>query len=220
MPASDIRAVVFDMDGVLIESEGLWDRVREELTAERGGTWSAGAHRDMMGMSSLEWPVYMRDALRLDMTPDAISDEVVTRLEALYRVELPLIAGVEAAVRRLAAQFTLAVASSSNLVLIDLVLELAGLRNLFSVVMSSEEVARGKPAPDVYLEAARRLGVAPSQCAAVEDSSAGLRAATAAGMRVVAIPNRHYPPAPDAVAAADVVLTDINDLTAEVVAGD
>ena len=220
MRRSEVRAVVFDMDGVLIESEGLWDRVREELTDEHGGTWSAGAHRDMMGMSSLEWPVYMRDELRLDMTPEAISNEVVERLETLYHAELPMIAGADAAVRRLAAGFTLAVASSSNLVLIDVVLELAGLRDLFSVVMSSEEVARGKPAPDVYLEAARRLGVAPSECAAVEDSSAGLRAATAAGMRVLAIPNRHYPPAPDAVAAADVMLADISGLTAEVVAGD
>jgi HAD superfamily hydrolase (TIGR01509 family) len=205
---------------VLIESEGLWDRVREELTAEHGGTWSAGAHQDMMGMSSLEWPVYMRDALRLDMAPEAISDEVVARLSARYRVELPLIPGAADAVRRMAERFTLAVASSSNLVLIELVLELAGLRGLFSIVMSSEEVRQGKPAPDVYLEAARRLGVAPSECAAVEDSSAGLRAATAAGMRVVAIPNRHYPPAPDAVAAADVVVTEINSLTAGVVAGD
>ncbi len=219
MRESEIRAAVFDMDGVLIESEGLWDRVREELTAEHGGTWRSGAHQDMMGMSSLEWPVYMRDALRLDMAPEAISDEVVARLSARYRVELPLIPGAADAVRRMAKRFTLAVASSSNLVLIELVLELTGLRGLFSVVMSSEEVPRGKPAPDVYLEAARRLGVAPSECAAVEDSSAGLRAATAAGMRVVAIPNRHYAPASDAVAAANVVLSDINGLTAEVVAG-
>jgi HAD superfamily hydrolase (TIGR01509 family) len=214
-----IQAVIFDMDGVLIESEGIWDLVREELTGEHDGRWSEQAHRDMMGMSSREWPVYMRDALGVDLTPQEISDEVVARLSAKYRIELPLIPGVEEAVRRLAVGFTLGVASSSNLELIELVLDLSGLRELFTLVMSSEEVARGKPAPDVYLEAARRLGLAPDRCAAVEDSTAGLRAARAAGLRLVAIPNRHYAPAPDAVAGADVVLDNITLLSAEVVAG-
>jgi beta-phosphoglucomutase-like phosphatase (HAD superfamily) len=216
---TDIQAVVFDMDGVLIESEGLWDRVREELTAEHGGAWSEHAHRDMMGMSSLEWPVYMRDVLGLDLTPGQISDEVVARLAAGYRAQLPLISGADDAVRRLAEVFTLGVASSSNLELIELVLSLAGLRELFAVVLSSEQVPRGKPAPDVYVEAVEQLGLTPPQCTAIEDSTAGLTAARAAGVRVVAIPNRHYPPAAAALATADVVISDISRLTVEVVAG-
>ena len=112
---------------------------------------------------------------------------------------------------------TLGVASSSNRPLIEVVLERAGIAEHFAAVVSSEEVARGKPAPDVYLEAARRLGVAPARCAAVEDSSNGIRAAHAAGMRVIALPNAHYPPAADALALADAVVGSPAELTSELI---
>jgi HAD superfamily hydrolase (TIGR01509 family) len=138
---------------------------------------------------------------------------------ARYRESLPLIDGAVDAVRRLARAFTLGVASSSNRPLIELVLEHAGIAELFAAVVSSEEVARGKPAPDVFLETARRLGFEPVGCAAVEDSSNGIRAAHAAGMRVIAIPNTHYPPAPDALALADVVVSSAHELSPELVRG-
>ncbi len=201
-----IEAVGFDLDGVIVDSEQVWDDVREQLTRERGGRWHKRAQADMMGMSSTEWSRYMHDEIGLEASPAEINDEVVRRLLARYEADLPLIDGAVEAVRRLAATFPLAVASSSNRPVIEAVLEGAGIADLFAATVSSEEVARGKPAPDVYLEAARRLGTQPSGCAAIEDSSNGLRAAAAAGMRVVAIPNRHYPPAPDALALADVVL--------------
>jgi HAD superfamily hydrolase (TIGR01509 family) len=216
-PPTAVAAVVFDMDGVLIDSEQVWDAVRERLVRERGGRWHDGAQRAMMGMSSPEWSRYLRDELGLDDEPDAIAAEVVRRMQAAYRDGLPLIAGAVEAVRRLATRWPLAVASSSNRPLIDLVLDRAGVASLFTATVSSEEVARGKPAPDVYLEAASRLGVPAGACAAVEDSSNGLRAARAAGMRVLAIPNPTYPPAPDALAVADVVLGRIDELTADVV---
>jgi HAD superfamily hydrolase (TIGR01509 family) len=209
------EAVVFDLDGVIVDSEHVWDEVREELARERGGRWHEGAQRDMMGMSSPEWSRYMHDVIGLAEPPDEISAEVVRRLAARYREELPLIPGAREAVLRLAERWPLAVASSSNRPIIDLVLERSGLDSAFKVTVSSEEVARGKPAPDVYLEAARRLGVAPARCAAVEDSHAGILSAKAAGMRVLAIPNPRYPPDPDALAAADVVLTSLDDLTPE-----
>jgi HAD superfamily hydrolase (TIGR01509 family) len=212
-----IRAVIFDLDGVLIDSEQVWDTAREQLTKELGGRWHAGAQRDMMGMSSLEWSRYMHDDLRIDLPPQEISDEVVRRLERLYRERLPLHAGAREAVERLAARWPLGLASSSNRPIIDLVLELAGIADSFRVTLSSEEVARGKPAPDVYLEAARRLGVEAGDCAAIEDSENGLLAAHAAEMRVVAIPNREFPPSGEAVAAADVVLDSLAELTPEVV---
>jgi len=145
--------------------------------------------------------------------PEEISAEVVRRLERIYREDLPLIDGVAEAVERLAARWPLAVASSSNRPIIDLVLELSGLARFFSVTVSSEEVPRGKPAPDVYLEAAKRLGVDPGNCAAIEDSHNGILSGKAAGMRVIAIPNRRYPPNPEAVAEADAVLASINELT-------
>jgi HAD superfamily hydrolase (TIGR01509 family) len=171
----------------------------------------------MMGMSSPEWSRYMHDELGLEESPEEINAEVVRRMLARYEEELPLIPGAVDAVRRLAEAFTLAVASSSNRPLIEAVLEGAGIAQLFTVVVSSEEVARGKPAPDVYLEAARRLGVQPTACAAVEDSSNGIRAAHAAGMRVIALPNEHYPPAPDALALADAVISSPDELTVELV---
>jgi HAD superfamily hydrolase (TIGR01509 family) len=214
-----IEAVVFDLDGVIVDSEQVWDDVRERLAKERGGRWHEGAQAAMMGMSSPEWSVYMHDEIGLEESPGEINDEVVGRMLARYRESLPLIDGAVEAVRRLAPEFTLAVASSSNRPLIEVVLEKTGLAELFAVTVSSEEVAAGKPAPDVYLEAARRLGVEPAQCAAVEDSANGIRAAHAAGMRLIAIPNRHYPPAPDALALADVVLSSPDELTPAAVGG-
>jgi HAD superfamily hydrolase (TIGR01509 family) len=170
-------------------------------------------------MSSPEWSRYMHDVIGLREPPDKINAEVVRRMEARYEQELPLIAGAVDAVERLAGTFRLAVASSSNRPLIDAVLSASGLARFFEATVSSEEVPRGKPAPDVYLEAARRLSVEPARSAAVEDSGNGIRAAQAAGMRVVAIPNRRYPPPPDALALVDVVLDSVSDLTASVVAG-
>ena len=212
-----IDCVIFDLDGVVVDSEQVWDDVREQLVRERGGRWHDGAQAAMMGMSSNEWSRYMHDDLGLSESPAEINDEVVRLMLERYRDALPLLDGAVDAVHRLAGAFTLAVASSSNRPLIAAVLEGAGIAERFSVVVSSEEVPRGKPAPDVYLEAARRLGAEPAQCAAVEDSSNGLRAAHAAGMHVIAFPNAHYPPAADALALAGVVLTSLGELTAELV---
>jgi HAD superfamily hydrolase (TIGR01509 family) len=212
-----IEAVVFDLDGIIVDSEHVWDDVRRELAADRGGRWHDRASRDMMGMSSVEWSVYMRDVVGLGESPAEINAEVVRRMEAVYRERLPLIPGAVEAVERLAARWPLGLASSSNRELIDLVLEVSGLDRLFGVTVSSEEVARGKPAPDVYLEAAGRLGAAPGRCAAVEDSEAGIRSARAAGMRVLVVPNPHFPPGDEALAEADVVLDAVSGLTPEAV---
>jgi HAD superfamily hydrolase (TIGR01509 family) len=212
-----IEAVVFDLDGVLVDSEHVWDEVREQLARERGGRWHERAQADMMGMSSLEWSAYMHDVIGLADPAEEISAEVVRRMEQRYAIELPLVEGAVEAVRRLHGAYRLGLASSSNRPLIDAVLAGAGLSSRFEATVSSEEVPRGKPAPDVFLEAARRLGLAPERVAAIEDSANGLRAAHAAGMRTIAIPNRRYPPAEDALAIADVVLQTIAELTPETI---
>lgn len=212
-----IEAVVFDMDGVIVDSEQVWDDVREALVRERGGRWHEGAQADMMGMSSVEWSAYMHERLGLAEPPAEINDEVVRRMLARYRDDLPLLPGAVGAVERLAARWPLAVASSSNRPLIEAVLAAAAVAHRFVATVSSEEVPRGKPSPDVYLEAARRLGVPAERCAAIEDSANGLRAAHAAGMRVLALPNPHYPPAADALALADRVLASAEELTPELV---
>jgi HAD superfamily hydrolase (TIGR01509 family) len=217
--AAVVAAVVFDLDGVIVDSEHVWDEVREGLTRERGRRWTEEAQRAMMGMSSTEWASYMHDVLGVADPPEGINAEVVRRMMATYRAELPLIDGAVEAVERLAARWPLAVASSSNRPLIDLVLELSGLSGYFQATVSSEEVPRGKPSPDVYLEAARRLGVDPARCAAIEDSHNGVLSAKAAGLRVIAIPNQRFPPAAEALAAADVTIPSIAELTPEVVEG-
>jgi HAD superfamily hydrolase (TIGR01509 family) len=211
------EGVIFDLDGVIVDSEQVWDEVRERLARERGGRWHPGAQRDMMGMSSLEWSRYMSDELGVRMSPGEVSDEVVRRVEERYRDALPLLPGAVGAVRRLADRWPLGLASSSNRPVIDLVLELAEIGELFAATVSSEEVGRGKPAPDVYIEAARRLGVAPRRSAAIEDSTNGLLAARAAGLGVVAIPNHAFPPDPEALAVADVALESLHDLSPQVI---
>ena len=213
--AAPILAIVFDMDGVLVDTEQLWDEVREELTTEWGGRYTPEAQEAMMGMSSLEWSRYLHETVGLRAPPEAINAEVVRRMLARYEVDLPVVPGAVEAVRRLDGEgFKLAVASSSNRELIDAVLRRIELAALFEATVSSEEVDRGKPAPDVYVEAARRLDVPPEKCAAIEDSASGIRAARAAGMRVVAYPNRHYAPSADVLASADAVIASLDALEA------
>jgi HAD superfamily hydrolase (TIGR01509 family) len=218
MPA----AVIFDLDGVLVDSEQLWNGVKEELVRETGGRWRDEAATTMMGMSSPEWSAYLRDDLGVPLEVGEINRQVVERMEAGYRRALPLLPGAAEAVRALAARWPLGLASSANRELIDLVLELAAFGDAFGVTVSSEEVERGKPAPDVYLAAAHGLGVEPGDCVAIEDSSSGLRAAAAAGMTVIAVPNPHYAPEPDALALAAAAVPVVGDVTpslVELVAG-
>jgi HAD superfamily hydrolase (TIGR01509 family) len=207
-----ITAVIFDLDGVLVDSEAVWDDVRREFTEENGGRWHENAQREMMGMSSVEWSTYVRDRLGVAMEPKQISAAVADRVEDVYRERLPLLPGAVESVKALSAEWLLGLASSSNRHVIDLVLELAGMADAFEATVSSEEVGAGKPAPDVYLEDAKRLGVSASVCAAIEDSTNGIRSARAAGMSVIAVPNRDFPPDPVALDLADLVLDSLEDL--------
>ena len=211
------EAVVFDLDGLLLDTEQVWDEVREALTRERGGRWTDRAQADMMGMSSKEWSRYLANELGVPDPPDEINRLVVERMQERYRERLPLVDGAVEAVRRIGARWPLGLASSSNRPLIDLALAEMGVADLFRATVSSEEVERGKPAPDVYLEAVRRLGVRPQDAAAVEDSASGIRSAEAAGMRVIAIPNPHFPPPPEVLAEADLVLDSLAGLTPDAV---
>jgi HAD superfamily hydrolase (TIGR01509 family) len=214
-----IEGVVFDLDGVLLQSEEVWDAVRERYVRKRGGRYDADVQRAMMGMSAPEWSRFLHEDACVPEEPEAINRDVVELMLEAYRRELPLVPGAVEAVRRVAEAFPLALASSSNRAIFEEALELAGLAECFRATVSSEEVERGKPAPDVYLEAARRLGVAPGSCAAVEDSHAGIRSAKSAGMRVVAIPNASYPPDDEALALADLTLESLDELTPERIEG-
>jgi HAD superfamily hydrolase (TIGR01509 family) len=208
-----IEAVVFDLDGVLIDSEPVWERVRRGFVADRGGRWPADGQDRMMGMSTAEWSAYISADFGIGLTPAQVAQQVIAGMAVEYEKHLPLLPGAIDAVRSLSGQWPLGVASSSPRSLIETVLSTADLGSAFAAIVSSEEVPRGKPAPDVYLAAADRLSVPPKSCAAVEDSSNGLRSAAAAGFTVIAIPRPEYPPAPDALASARLVLSSLTDLT-------
>jgi len=214
-----IEAVVFDLDGVLLQSEEVWDTVRERYVLDHGGRYDDEVQRAMMGMSAPEWSQYLHEEVGVPEDPATINRDVVEGMLEAYRRRLPLLPGAVEAVRRTAAAFPLALASSSNREVFEEVLDLAGIADCFRATVSSEEVAHGKPAPDVYLEAARRLGAAPERCVAVEDSHAGIRSAKSAGMRVVAIPNATYPPDEKELELADAVVHSLDELTIEVLRG-
>jgi HAD superfamily hydrolase (TIGR01509 family) len=213
-----IEAVVFDLDGTLVDSEPVWEQVRRGLVAERGGHWAADAQRRLMGMSPPEWARYLSEDLGVGLPPDQVATLVIDRMVARYREHVPFMDGAVDAVRRFAARWPLGLASSSPQRLIEAVLQSAGLRSSFTVVMSTEQVAHGKPAPEIYLAVTAELGCPPPDCAAVEDSSNGLRSAAAAGLRVIAIPQPEYPPDPDALAQASLVRSSLADLTTDAVA--
>jgi HAD superfamily hydrolase (TIGR01509 family) len=214
-----IEAVVFDLDGVLIDSEPVWEHVRRGLVAGYGGRWPDDAQQRLMGMSTQEWARYLSEDLGIGLPPNEVARLVIRAMAGQYQHHLPLLPGAVDAVRRMAERWPLGLASSSPPALIRTVLNTAGIAPLFKATVSTEDVAHGKPAPDVYLAVASQLGVTPEHAVAVEDSSNGLRSAAAAGLAVIAVPRPEYPPAPDALAQAQAVLKDLDELTVDLVAG-
>lgn len=217
MPGDVVQAVVFDLDGVLVASEELWDEVRRGLAAEAGRPWPADATRAMQGMSTAEWSAYLVDVVGMPGRPQEVATIVIDRMAARYREQLPLLPGAREVVRRLGNRWPLGLASSSPRRLIDAVLESAGLTDQFVVSVSTEEVGAGKPSPEVYLNVVQKLGVTPGRTVAIEDSSSGIRSAKQAGLRLIAIPNAGYPPADDALALADLVVHSLDDIDPQLV---
>ncbi|GAA1250339.1 HAD family phosphatase [Prauserella halophila] len=209
-----MQAVIFDMDGVLVDSEQLWDEVRRSVAASHGGTWNAEATRAMQGMSTPEWAAYLAEEVGVALPPDEIADTVIAEMRNRYADAPPVLPGASETLSRIASEYPVAIASSSPPVLIESFLTATGLAPQVPVAVSSEQVAKGKPAPDVYLEAASRLGVHARECAAVEDSTSGLQAALAAGMTVFAVPNPHFPPDRTVVAKTHRTLDGISELPA------
>ena len=213
-----ITTIVFDLDGVLIDSEDLWNEVRRDFTVAHGGSWTERDQRAVMGDNSWQWAHHIRTVGGVELGERRIIDGVVSRLLARYEEHLPVIAGAREAVVGLARAYRLGLASSAPPEVIRFVVREAGLAGVFSGWLSSDDVAVGKPAPDAYLAACARLHADRARTAAVEDSENGLRAARNAGLAVVAVPNRRYPPSPEALEHADLVLASIAELTPTAVA--
>jgi HAD superfamily hydrolase (TIGR01509 family) len=212
-----IAAVVFDLDGVLIDSEETWSRARGEVVARHGGQWTEADQRNVMGDNSRQWSAYIKRTWNVPLSAEEIFREVLAAMIAAYEHALTVLPGAREAVAELGAHYPLAVASSSPRELIGVALRVAGFEGAFRATVSSDEVPHGKPAPDVYLLAAQRLGAPAHNCAAIEDSTNGIRAAVAAGMATIAIPNRAFPPPDDVLAQAHVVLPSLRQLTPELV---
>ena len=213
-----IEAIVFDLDGVLVDSEPVWEQVRRQVVAEHGGHWAADAQQRLMGMSTAEWARYLSQDLGVGLPPETVAAMVIDQMKDRYEAQVPVMPGAAGAVRRLAARWPLGLASSSPPMLIGAALDGAGLAGCFAVRMSTQQVTRGKPAPDIYLAVTDRLGHPPGRCAAVEDSANGIRSAAAAGLTVIAVPHPRYPPGAGALSAASLVLTSLAELTPDAVA--
>ena len=205
---SSIDAVVFDMDGILIDSEVLWRQVREEFAADHGMVWSAGDQESTMGCNTRMWSRIMVERLqlaeRLGMDDAAIAREIKARLLVKYRAHLPERVGAVVAVRRIAAHHRVALASGSPNELASFVMQATGLDRVFLATMYGDDVVHGKPAPDIYLEVLRKIGADPARSVGIEDSGNGIRSLRAAGMAVVAAPGPEFPLSEEVLALADV----------------
>lgn len=208
-----LQAIIFDMDGLLIDSESVWNSVREAMAAEAGQDWTTDDHRAVMGVSTQEWVDYMINRLELTLSPQQVEDQVVTRMMASYQNGIPYFPGAVEAVHLAAQHFPTALASGSHRTLIDTVTADAPLQGRFQVILSADEVGAGKPSPDVYLETAKRLGVKPEHCVCLEDSGNGILAGKRAGMKVIAVPDARFPPSAEKLNEADLILESLSDFS-------
>ncbi len=210
-----IHALIFDMDGLLLDSEGYWERSRTEYCASLGCVWRPEDELTVKGNNSPEWAERIHHHCALETARDQIIAGVTARMRTLYDEHLPWLPGARETVKAVAAKYPLAIASSSPPSLIEFAMAEGGLLDLFSAIVSADGVARGKPAPDVFLAAADRLQSPAPEIAVFEDSTAGIQAARAAGMAIVAVPNLRYPPSPDALRLANLVLNSLEEFRVE-----
>jgi mannitol-1-/sugar-/sorbitol-6-/2-deoxyglucose-6-phosphatase len=201
-----IEAIIFDMDGVLVDSEPYWQLSREEFARDLGKVWPSTYQHLTMGRSTVEWARIMQERLEIDTPLDEISADIKRRVIAHYEQELPTRPGALEAVQLAAAHFRVGLASGSPTEIIQRVMSLTGLDRVFEVIVYGDDVPNGKPAPDIYLEALKRLGVSPERAVGIEDSGNGIRSLKAAGMRVIAAPCPGSEPSDDALALADRVI--------------
>ncbi len=213
-----IEAIIFDMDGVLVDSEIYWQKAREEFASSRGKLWSDALQRQAMGHSTVEWAQIMQESLVLSESVDAIIEEMLNRVLVLYGEAIPERAGAIAAVKLMASQYRVALASGSPTIIIQKVMQLTGLDQVFEETVYGDTIPNGKPAPDIYLEALRRLGLSPAQSLGVEDSGNGIRSLKAAGIRVIAAPSPAFPLSAELLALADAHISTLEDLKLELIA--
>lgn len=214
-----IAAVMFDMDGLLVDSEPVWDEARSMMARSVGKSWNRADHKAVMGVSTEEWVDYMIRRLDLNLPPQTVETEIIAQMVALYERRIPFFKGASKAVALAADAFPTGLASGSPRRLIDTVTRHPALKDKFKAILSADQTGRGKPAPDVYLAAAAALAVAPEVCVCLEDSGNGILAGKSAGMRVIAIPDPRFPPSTEKLAQADVILESLSQFSLATIAG-
>lgn len=201
-----IKAIIFDLDGLLVDSEPHWNEARRQMATERGKDWNQDDSKACMGVSTRTWANYMIRRLELDLSPDHVVSRIVGTMQAFYAHQIPYLPGAVEAVDLAARFYPTGLASGSHRSLIDTVLNDTPMRGKFKAVVCSDQVPAGKPASDVYLETARELGVKAVDCVCLEDSVNGILAGRAAGMKVIAVPDHRLPPSQEVLHQADIVL--------------
>jgi len=212
-----IEAVVFDLDGLLVDSEPHWNEARRQIAIERGKDWTPDDQKACMGVSTLTWANYMLRRFELDLSPEQVVSRIVGTMQALYARQVPYLPGAIAAVHLAARYYPTGLASGSHCSLIDAVTNDAPMRGKFKVVVCADEVPAGKPAPDVYLQAAHMLGVKAESCVCLEDSANGILAGKRAGMKVIAVPDHRLAPSGEVLHLADLVLASLNEFNLQVI---
>ena len=215
---NESQAVVFDMDGVIVDSGEVWQRIISELFIDYGFSLS-DLSRDAFagGDNSWQWASYLRQTVGIPLGEQQIIDRVIASLLTTFEKNISLLQGARETIACLADCYPVALASSSPRPVIAFILERTGLLRHFTTWISSDDVSRGKPMPDVYLEACYQLNMRPECCVAVEDSRAGIRAAKAARMKVIAIPQPLLPLDQDTLDLADKTLDSISCLRSDTI---
>lgn len=212
-----IQAIIFDMDGLLIDSEPVWDKARSIMAAEIGIDWNTDDHKAVMGVSTKEWVAYMINRLRLTLSPTEVEFHIIDQMVELYKMRIPYLPGAVDAVALADAHFPVGLASGSPRCLIETVTEDDALKGRFQCILSGDQVEHGKPSPDVYLETARQMKVRPEACVCLEDSGNGILAGKNAGMKVIAVPDPRFPPDAQKLQLADVVLSSLQEFSLETI---
>jgi HAD superfamily hydrolase (TIGR01509 family) len=214
-----IEAVIFDMDGLLVDSEPVWDRARLAMARKAGKTWTTEDHKAIMGASTAHWVAYTIRRLELTASPEVVEAEIMDQMVAHYEQHIPFLEGAIEAVHLVAKRYPIGLASGSPRRLIDSVTRHPDLKGCFGAIISSDQVAQGKPAPDVYLRAAATLGADPHNCVCLEDSGNGIQAGKNAGMKVIAVPDARFPPEDEVLGQADLTLSSLTQLRLELIEG-
>lgn len=203
------------MDGLLIDSEPVWNAARSQMAAEHGVSWTRDDHFNVMGVSTVEWIQYMVDRIGLTMPPDQVEETVIGHMVAMYEDGIPFRPHAVEKVQWMASLYPSCIASGSPRQLIDIVAQDRRIAPYLEFTLAADEVGRGKPHPDIYLETARRLGIEPQHCLCIEDSPFGILSGARAGMKVIGIPDPEMPLSAEQSQHAHLILRSLAHLTPE-----